>query len=57
MPETSLTISLPEALKAHVLERVAEGAFSDAGDHVRALIRADMGHCDEELEALLRRER
>jgi antitoxin ParD1/3/4 len=41
MGTTSLNISLPEALKEHVQKRVAEGAFSNASDFVRALIRLD----------------
>ena len=41
MSTTTLNISLPEALKEHVQKRVAEGAFSNASDFVRALIRLD----------------
>jgi antitoxin ParD1/3/4 len=41
MATTTLNISLPEALKEHVQKRVAEGAFSNASDFVRALIRLD----------------
>ena len=41
MSTTTLNISLPEALKEHVQRRVAEGAFSNASDFVRALIRLD----------------
>ena len=41
MGSTTLNISLPEALKEHVQRRVAEGAFSNASDFVRALIRLD----------------
>jgi antitoxin ParD1/3/4 len=41
MGTTTLNISLPEALKEHVQRRVAEGAFSNASDFVRALIRLD----------------
>jgi antitoxin ParD1/3/4 len=38
---TALNISLTEALKEHVRKRVAEGAFSNASDFIRALIRLD----------------
>jgi antitoxin ParD1/3/4 len=41
MSTTTLNISLPEALKEHVQKRVAEGAFSNASEFVRALIRLD----------------
>jgi antitoxin ParD1/3/4 len=41
MTTATLDVSLPEALKEHVQRRVAEGAFSDASDFVRALIRLD----------------
>jgi antitoxin ParD1/3/4 len=41
MSTTTLNISLPEALKEHVQKRLAEGAFSNASDFVRALIRLD----------------
>jgi antitoxin ParD1/3/4 len=50
---TSLNISLPEALKEHVQKRVAEGAFSNASDFVRALIRLDKEQ-QEKLAALRR---
>jgi len=36
MATTTLNISLPDALKKHVHKRVAEGAFSNAGDFVRS---------------------
>jgi antitoxin ParD1/3/4 len=51
MGTTSLNISLPEALKEHVQKRVAEGAFSNASDFVRALIRLDKEQ-QEKLAAL-----
>lgn len=41
MGTTTLNISLPAALKEHVQKRVAEGAFSNASDFVRGLIRLD----------------
>jgi antitoxin ParD1/3/4 len=53
MATTTLNISLPEALKAHVQKRVAEGAFSNASDFVRALIRLDKEQ-QEKLAALRR---
>ena len=36
-----MNISLPEALRQFVDERVAEGSFANASDYVRALIRDD----------------
>jgi antitoxin ParD1/3/4 len=53
MATTTLNISLPEALKEHVQKRVAEGAFSNASDFVRALIRLDKEQ-QEKLAALRR---
>jgi antitoxin ParD1/3/4 len=53
MSTTTLNISLPEALKEHVQKRVAEGAFSNASDFVRALIRLDKEQ-QERLGALRR---
>ncbi len=53
MGTTTLNISLPEALKKHVQKRVAEGAFSNASDFVRALIRLDKER-EEKLAALRR---
>ena len=53
MSTTTLNISLPEALKEHVQKRVAEGAFSNASDFVRALIRLDKEQ-QEKLAALRR---
>jgi antitoxin ParD1/3/4 len=53
MATTTLNISLPEALKEHVQKRVAEGAFSNASDFVRALIRLDKEQ-QERLAALRR---
>lgn len=54
MSTTTLNISLPEALKEHVQKRVAEGAFSNASDFVRALIRHDKEQ--QEKLAVLRRD-
>jgi antitoxin ParD1/3/4 len=53
MATATLNISLPEALKEHVQKRVAEGAFSNASDFVRALIRLDKEQ-QERLAALRR---
>ena len=54
MANTSMNVSLPEALKDYVQERVAEGTFSNPSDYVRALIRDDMKRREEEkLDALL----
>jgi antitoxin ParD1/3/4 len=54
MSNTTLNISLPEALKEHVQKRVAEGAFSNASDFVRTLIRLDKEQ--QEKLATLRRD-
>jgi antitoxin ParD1/3/4 len=51
MSTTTLNISLPEALKEHVQKCVGEGAFSNASDFVRALIRLDKEQ-QEKLAAL-----
>src|SRR5436305_15258533 len=54
MANTSMNVSLPEALKDYVQERVAEGTYSNPSDYVRALIREDMRRrADEWLERLL----
>ena len=53
MGTTTLNISLPKALKEHVQKRVADGAFSNASDFVRTLIRRDKEQ-QEKLEALRR---
>jgi antitoxin ParD1/3/4 len=51
---TSLNISLPEALKEYVQERVAEKAYSNPSDYIRALIREDRKRrAEEKLEQLL----
>ena len=41
MSNTSLHISLPEALRDFIQERVKEGAYSTPSDYIRALVRAD----------------
>jgi antitoxin ParD1/3/4 len=53
MATTTLNILLPEALKEHGQNRVAEGASSNASDFVRALIRLDREQ-QEKLAALRR---
>ncbi len=54
MANTSMNVSLPEALKEYVEERVAGGSFSNPSDFVRALIREDMRrHAGQRLERLL----
>ncbi len=53
MPNTSMNVSLPEALKEYVLKRVAEGTFSNPSDYVRALIREDMQRAADRIEELL----
>ena len=54
MSNTSMNVSLPEALKDYVQERVAEGTYSNPSDYVRALIREDMKRqAEEKLDALL----
>ncbi len=39
---STMNISLPEALKAFVDERIASGQFGTSSEYVRELIRADM---------------
>lgn len=54
MTTTSLNFSLPEALEEFVQERVAEKAYSNPSDYVRALIREDQKRrAEEKLEQLL----
>jgi antitoxin ParD1/3/4 len=54
MTNTSLNISLPEALKEYVKERVAEENFGTPSDYVRSLIREDKKRRDRErLDQLL----
>ena len=44
----ALTISLPDELDAFVSRRVREEAYADAGEYLRALIRADRRRAVEE---------
>lgn len=54
MATSTMNISLPEALKDYVKERVAEEGYSNPSDYVRALIREDRKRREEQkLEALL----
>ena len=49
-----MNISLPQALKDFVHERVAEKAYSNPSDYIRALIREDQRRrAEEKLEQLL----
>ncbi len=54
MTNVAMNVSLPEALKEFVQERVARGTFSTPSDYVRTLIREDMRRqAADRLEALL----
>ena len=54
MPNSSIDVSLPEALSAYVQERVAEGAYRSPSDYIRALVREDMKRrAEERLDELL----
>lgn len=54
MSTTSMNISLPEALKEYVKERVAEEHYSNPSDYIRALIREDQKRqAERKLERLL----
>lgn len=37
----TMNVSLPDALKAHVDDRVASGEYASASDYIRDLIRRD----------------
>jgi antitoxin ParD1/3/4 len=45
---SALTVSLPEELDEFVSRRVREEAYADAGEYLRALIRADRRRAMEE---------
>ncbi len=50
----TMNISMPEALRDYVKNRVGEGDFSTPSDYVRALIRADRERLErQQLEQLL----
>ena len=38
---TTMNVSIPEALREYVDERVSEGGFANVSDYIRALIRDD----------------
>lgn len=38
---TTMNVSIPEALRAYIDERVAEGGYANVSDYIRALIRDD----------------
>jgi putative addiction module CopG family antidote len=44
----ALTVSLPDELDEFVSRRIREEAYADAGEYLRALIRADRRHAVEE---------
>ena len=50
----TMNISLPDAMKAFVEERVAEGGYSTTSEYFRDLVRDDQKRrAQEKLEALL----
>jgi antitoxin ParD1/3/4 len=50
----AMTVSLPELLREHVQQRVAEGGFANASDFVRTLIGEDLERqAKAKLEAML----
>ncbi len=52
---TTMNISLPEALKAFVDERVSKDGYSTSSEYVRELIRVDqVRRAERELALLLR---
>lgn len=53
MSKTSINVALPKALKEHIERRIAGGEFTNAGDYLRALVRADRSRSDVR-DALLR---
>jgi antitoxin ParD1/3/4 len=54
MATTTMSISLPEALKDYIKKRVAEGDFSNASDYVRHLLRDERkARAEKHLEVLL----
>lgn len=40
----TMNISLPDKMKKHVRDRIAKGAYANASDYVRDLIRKDIEH-------------
>ena len=54
MATTTMSISLPEALKDYIQKRVAEGDFSNASDYIRHLLRDERKtRAEKHLEILL----
>lgn len=54
MMQEPIQIALPEALKEFVLKQAAEGGFSNPGEYIRELIRADQERRSQErLESLI----
>ncbi len=54
MATTTMNVSLPQAMKAFIDERVAGDEYGTASEYVRALIRADQKRREEQkLERLL----
>lgn len=55
MENTSLTISLPQAMKKFIEARLREGSFSTPSEYIRSLIRFDQQRSSRgELEAFIR---
>jgi len=51
---TTMNISLPDAMRAFVEQKVASGGYSTASEYIRELVRADQKRAAQErLEALL----
>ena len=54
MATTTMSISLPKALKDYIQKRVAEGDFSNASDYIRQLLREERkSRTEKRLEILL----
>jgi antitoxin ParD1/3/4 len=54
MATTTMSISLPKALKDYIQKRVAEGDFSNASDYIRQLLRDERkARAEKRLEVLL----
>jgi antitoxin ParD1/3/4 len=51
---TTMNISLPEAMRAFIEQKVVEGGYSTASEYIRQLVRDDQKRvAQERLEALL----
>jgi antitoxin ParD1/3/4 len=53
----TMTVSLPDAMKAWVEERVKSGSYANASDYVRDLIKRDQAMRNALVEALIAGER